>query len=226
MRVLVIEDNPELGAAVARGLRGNGLTVDLFGTVEEAEEAWQLAEYSAVVLDLMLPDGSGLDVLRSARRAGQSTPVLILTALDGVAERIAGLDAGADDYLTKPFHSEELAARLRALMRRSKLPIVREIEAGAMSIDLEARVARSGSGTLSLSRSEFLALECLARNQGRTCSKETIANAIYGFEEDWTEGAIELHVHRLRRKLSSESGMPKIKSLRGLGYMLVVDAED
>ncbi|MGP1255252.1 MAG: response regulator transcription factor [Kiloniellales bacterium] len=226
MRVLVIEDNPELGAAVARGLRGNGLTVDLFGTAEEAEEAWQLAEYSAVVLDLMLPDGSGLDVLRSARRAGQSTPVLILTALDGVAERIAGLDAGADDYLTKPFHSEELAARLRALMRRSKLPIVREIEAGAMSIDLEARVARSGSGTLSLSRSEFLALECLARNQGRTCSKETIANAIYGFEEDWTEGAIELHVHRLRRKLSSESGMPKIKSLRGLGYMLVVDAED
>lgn len=225
MRVLVIEDNPELGAAVARGLRGNGLTVDLFGTAEEAEEAWQLAEYSAVVLDLMLPDGSGLDVLRSARRAGQSTPVLILTALDGVAERIAGLDAGADDYLTKPFHSEELAARLRALMRRSKLPIVREIEAGAMSIDLEARVARSGSGTLSLSRSEFLALECLARNQGRTCSKETIANAIYGFEEDWTEGAIELHVHRLRRKLSSESGMPKIKSLRGLGYMLVVDAE-
>ncbi|WP_119166407.1 response regulator transcription factor [Algihabitans albus] len=226
MRVLVIEDNAELGAAVSRGLRNTGLTVDLFGTAEEAEEAWQLADYSAVVLDLMLPDGSGLDVLRSARRSGLSTPVLILTALDGIAERIAGLDAGADDYLTKPFHSEELAARLRALMRRSKLPIVREIEAGSMLIDLEARVARTGSATLSLSRSEFLALECLARNQGRTCSKETIANAIYGFEEEWSEGAIELHVHRLRRKLAVQPGMPRIKSLRGLGYMLVADLEN
>ncbi len=226
MRVLVIEDNAELGAAISRGLRSGGLTVDLFGTAEEAGEAWRLASYSAVVLDLMLPDGSGLDVLRSARREGLSTPVLILTALDGIADRIAGLDAGADDYLTKPFHSDELAARIRALMRRSKLPLVREIEAGGLLIDLDARIARSGSDALSLSRSEFLALECLARNQGRTCSKETIANAIYGFEEDWSEGAIELHVHRLRRKLSAQPNMPKIKSLRGLGYMLVPDQED
>lgn len=226
MRILVIEDNAELGMAISRGLRASGLTVDLFGTAEEAAEAWQLATYSAVVLDLMLPDGSGLDVLQSARRDGLSTPVLILTALDGVADRIAGLDAGADDYLTKPFHSDELAARIRALMRRSKLPIVREIEAGRLLIDLEARIARNGRDALSLSRSEFLALECLARNQGRTCSKETIANAIYGFEEDWSEGAIELHVHRLRRKLSVQPGMPRIKSLRGLGYMLVPDRED
>ena len=226
MRILVIEDNAELGMAISRGLRASGLTVDLFGTAEEAAEAWQLASYSAVVLDLMLPDGSGLDVLRSARRDGLSTPVLILTALDGVADRIAGLDAGADDYLTKPFHSDELAARIRALMRRSKLPIVREIEVDGLLVDLEARIARNGQDALALSRSEFLALECLARNQGRTCSKETIANAIYGFEEDWSEGAIELHVHRLRRKLSVQPGMPRIKSLRGLGYMLVPDRED
>ncbi len=220
MRVLVIEDNSDLGDSIVRNLRSIGLTVDLFGRADEGAEAWRLAEYSAIVLDLMLPDGSGLEVLKAARAEGLSTPVLILTALDGVSDRIAGLDTGADDYLTKPFHGDELAARGRALMRRSKLPIVREIQAGSLLIDVEARAARVGNGEIALSRSEFLALECLARNQNRVCSKESIANAIYGFDEEWSEGAIELHIHRLRRKLSQCPGAPGIKALRGLGYML------
>ena len=220
MRVLVVEDNLDLGASIVRNLRSAGFTVDLFDTAADGAEAWRMAEYSAVVLDLMLPDGSGLEVLRTARSDGLSAPVLVLTALDGVSDRIAGLDAGADDYLTKPFHGDELAARLRALMRRSKLPILREIRAGELVVDLEARRARIGDAEVSLSRSEFLVLECLARNQDRVCSKETIANAVYGFDEDWSEGAIELHVHRLRRKLSSQSGAPSVKALRGLGYIL------
>jgi len=222
MRVLIVEDNAELAAAIARALEGEGLTLDLFGTAEEAEEAWRLAEYSAVVLDVMLPDGSGVEILRRARADGLSTPALILTALDAVSDRVAGLDAGADDYLVKPFNSEELRARVRALMRRSRLPLVQEIEAGPLVVDIQARVARLGGATLALSRSEFLALECLARNQGRACSKEQLAGMIYGFDRDWTDGAVELHIHRLRRKLTATEGGPTIRALRGIGYMLVV----
>ena len=221
MRILLIEDNPELGPSICKALKSSGFTVDLFDTVAEGEEAWRLADYSAVILDLMLPDGSGLALLRAARRDGLAAPVLILTAVDGISDRIAGLDAGADDYLTKPFHTDELRARVRALMRRSSLPILREIEMGSLVLDLEARTARADSELLALSRSEFMALACLVRNQGRVCLKGTIADAIYGFNEDWSEGAIELHIHRLRRKLADRAGTPGIKALRGLGYILV-----
>lgn len=225
MRILLIEDSPELGQAISKALRREGFTVDLFDTVADGEEAWRLASYSSVILDLMLPDGSGLALLRGARAAGLAAPVLILTAIDGISDRIAGLDAGADDYLTKPFHTEELLARLRALMRRVALPILREIEIGSLLLDLEARTVRTGGDPLALSRSEFMALECLVRNQGRVCAKGTIADAIYGFNEDWSDGAIELHIHRLRRKLAARAGTPAIKALRGLGYMLVDQRE-
>lgn len=224
MRILVVEDQAELAAAISDNLRRQGMTVDVVSRVDEAEAAWSIATYAAIVLDINLPDGSGVSLLRSARRAGRQTPVLILTAMDSVSDRISGLDAGADDYLTKPFDGGELSARLRALVRRAALPIVREIQIGSMTVDLEARLVRGQDGPVALSRSEFLALECLARHQDRVCSRDTLANAIYTFDEEWSDGAIELHIHRLRKKLAAHSGAAMIKVLRGLGYMLVVDA--
>jgi len=222
MRVLVVEDNAELAAFIAGALRGGGFTVDAFDEIGLAEEALRMARYDLVVLDLMLPDGSGLDLLRRARRDGLSAAVLVLTALDGVADRVTGLDAGADDYLVKPFDSQELLARARALLRRASATLQREIAVGPLTIDMEGRTVRTGDGPLVLSRSEFLLLACFARNQDRVCSKEVLANAIYSFDQEWTDSGIELHVHRLRKKLADVPGGPAIKALRGLGYLMLV----
>lgn len=226
MRVLIVEDNTDLAGAIGAAVLRSGATADVFGTAQEADAAWEQAAYSVIVLDLMLPDGSGLALLRAARRRGRDEPVLILTALDGVADRIQGLDAGADDYLVKPFDTNELLARLRALSRRAGLAIVNELTIGSITLDLERHVARCGEKPIALSRSEILALECLARNSDRICSKERIANAIYAFDDEWTDGAIEQHIYRLRAKMTKIADAPRIFTLRGLGYLLKTTGDE
>ncbi len=225
MRILLVEDNIELADAITAKFRREGFNVDTFTRIDDAAEAMVQVDYGVVVLDIMLEDGSGLDLLTDLRRGGASTPVLMLTALDGIDDRIKGLDAGADDYLTKPFDTNELLARVRALMRRSAAPIVQHLQVGGLAIDVAGRSVLHDGGALALSRTEFLLLECLARNENRVCSKDVIGNAIYSFDDDWNDTAIEIHVHRLRKKLASVDRAPKIKSLRGLGYMLHLEKE-
>ncbi len=225
MRILLVEDNADLSEAIARRFRLDGFNVDVFDRTDDADEALQQVDYAVVLLDIMLTDGSGLDLLAAVRKRGDATPVLMLTALDGISDRIKGLDAGADDYLTKPFDTDELLARVRALLRRRATPIVKTLEVGPIAIDIAGRTAAVGEHALPLSRTEFLLLECLARNENRVCSKDQIGNAIYSFDDEWNETAIEVHVHRLRKKLAAVDGSPKIKSLRGLGYMLHRDGD-
>lgn len=225
MRILLVEDNSELADVISAKLRRDGFNVDAFARVDDAAEAIEQVDYAMIVLDIMLEDGSGLDLLTDLRGQGHSTPVLMLTALDGIGDRIKGLDAGADDYLTKPFDTDELLARVRALLRRGSAPIIQQLRIGGLAIDVAGRTVQHDGGALALSRTEFLLLECLARNENRVCSKDVIGNAIYSFDDDWNDTAIEIHVHRLRKKLATVARAPKIKSLRGLGYMLHLEKE-
>jgi len=221
MRVLLVEDDEMLGAALAAGLRQDGHAVDWVGTASEADSAWlavraQQADYGAVVLDLGLPDASGLGLLRSARARGFATPVLIATARDRIADRIAGLDAGADDYMVKPIDLDELAARLRALERRTGGRASPTIEVGSLSIDPAARrVARDGCA-VELTGREYALLLALARRPGAVLTRAQLAEALYGWDDDIASNTVDVHIHHLRRKLGAEA----IETQRGIGYRL------
>ncbi len=225
MRVLFVEDNTKLGEATARSLTKLGFAVDLFETPEDGWHAWRVAPYDAVILDIMLARESGLDLLAKVRAAGLSTPVLLLTALGSVGERVRGLDAGADDYLVKPFAIEELVARLRALGRRPAPladPIVRY---GDIVYDAAARELSVGSQRVSLSRGESIVLERFLRAPERVISKAQLGESLFSLEQDYTDNSIQVHVHRVRKKLADLGAAVSIRALRGLGYMAVITTE-
>ena len=220
MRLLLVEDDEMLGAALRAGLRQDGHAVDWVRSADEADTAWiaagKAAAYDAVVLDLGLPDGSGLDLLKRARRRRVATPVLIATARDRVADRIAGLDAGADDYMVKPIDLDELSARLRAVERRVAGRSEPAIAVGEISIDPATRTVMRGDEPVDLTARELAVLLALARRPGTTVSREQLVEALYGWEESIESNAIDVHIHHLRRKLGAEV----IETQRGLGWRL------
>jgi two-component system, OmpR family, response regulator len=215
MRLLLVEDDAMLGESVRRGLRQQGYAVDWVKDGPSAELA--LAEgYDAVLLDLGLPGKGGLDVLRDLRRRGDRVPVLILTADDAVPDRVAGLDAGADDYLVKPFDLEELGARLRALQRRRSGRAEPVIEHGRLRLDPAAHEVLLDGSPVAVSPREFALLHALLEHPGRPMSRTRLEERLYGWGEQVESNAVEVHVHSLRRKLGAEW----IKTLRGVGYVV------
>jgi two-component system response regulator QseB len=216
MRILVVEDDAVLLDGLKVGLGIHGFTVDAVASCGDARAALATAGFDAIVLDLMLPDGSGLDILRELRRRQDATPVLLLTAKDTVADRIGGLDTGADDYLGKPFDLDEVAARLRAISRRASGRATPTLSWNGIELDPGRRTVEVDGTPVSLSRREFSILEALMRHPGTVLSKDQLADRLYGWEEDVESNAVEVHVHHLRVKI----GRDAIETVRGLGYRL------
>ena len=216
MRILLVEDDKMLGKATTAGLK-TAYAVDWCQTAEEAADAMRTTEYDLIMLDINLPVKSGLDLLKEMRRKKDERPVLLLTARDAVHHRIEGLNAGADDYLTKPFDLDELLARAAALIRRSKGQTTLKILQGDIIFDRTAHTATKGGKVIPLSARELAVLEILINNVGRVISKARIEEHIYDWSNEEIESnTIEVHVSSLRRKL----GKAFIKTIRGLGYMV------
>ncbi len=220
MRLLLIEDSERLGALVRDGLAKDGLTVDWRRTLEAGEEARETASFDLVLLDLGLPDGDGLDLVRRLRRASDTIPILVLTARGGLSDRITGLDAGADDYLVKPFDIAELSARCRALLRRPAQGLAPVLSAGKLTFDTAARQAAFDGAPLELSRREAGLLEALMRRAGGVVTKQSLEEALYDFNEPVTPNAVEVAVSRLRKRLDDAGASDLLHTVRGLGYML------
>jgi len=220
MRMLLVEDNERLAKTTKQGLERESFAVDTFGTASEAEAALETVSYDAVILDLGLPDGNGLTILRNMREQGSTTPVIILTARDGVDDRVKGLDTGADDYLLKPFAMEELVARVRALLRRPGGALGLTLTAGNISFDTTAREVRVNEVPINVSRREMGVLEQLMRRNGRVVPKDVLEDKLYGFGEEVLSNSVEVHISRLRKRLSKADASITIHTLRGVGYLL------
>jgi DNA-binding response OmpR family regulator len=220
MRVLVIEDHQRLARLIVAGLGGFGMGADAFATAEEGLSAMRGIAYDALVLDLGLPDRDGLDVISELRAAASRVPILILTARDGVDQRVEGLDRGADDYLLKPFAMKELAARLRALLRRPGGPLGTTINIANMSLDTAVRQVKVDGQVVAISRRELDALEILMRRADQVVSKRILEDSIYGLSDEVTPNTIEALVSRLRRRLEALHAGVSIHTLRGVGYLL------
>jgi DNA-binding response OmpR family regulator len=220
MRLLVIEDEQRIADLVAGALRQAGLTADAVGTVADAEAVLLSTVYDALVLDLGLPDGDGLRLLADLRRRPETPPVLVLTARDTVEDRVAGLDAGADDYLIKPFAMVELVARVKALLRRPGGPLGIRLEAGNVALDTVGRDVQIAGQVVALARQEVAILEHLMRRLGRVVPKAVLEEKLYGMGDELESNAIPVHVHHLRRKLMEAEASCAIHTVRGIGYFL------
>ncbi|NKE46323.1 response regulator transcription factor [Roseomonas frigidaquae] len=216
MRILLVEDDEVLSDGIRAGLSLHGIAAETVGTCEDARAALRANSFSAVVLDLMLPDGSGLSVLKELRGRGDRTPVLLLTARDAVGDRIAGLDTGADDYLGKPFDLEEVAARLRAIIRRAQGRSAPLLAWRGLRLDPARRSLENEGRAIALSRREFAILEALMERPGTILSKDRLQDRLYGWQEEVESNAVEVHVHNLRAKI----GRDAIETVRGAGYRL------
>jgi len=214
LRVLLIEDDRTIGAAVADHIAAAGHAVDWARDLRTARAFLDVAGYELVLLDLTLPDGNGLSVLRSLRKAGSSAAIIILSAMDQVAIRIEGLNAGADDYLTKPFDLGELSARVEAVARRYNGRAVSVRQVGEAQIDFANRTARHGDVSLDIAAREWTVLERLTRTRGAVVAKSAIEDALYAFGSEVGSNTVEVYVSRLRKKLGKEA----ITTIRGLGY--------
>jgi two-component system OmpR family response regulator/two-component system response regulator QseB len=214
--VLIVEDDPLLGDAVAAGLKQRGFDVDWVQDGRDAQAAIGVEPFAAIVLDLGLPGVDGLAILRTARAQGHKVPILILTARDAVQDRISGLDSGADDYVVKPTDLDELAARLRALVRRSKGAPAPLLHVGALILDPAARTVTRDGHRADLQPREFTLLQELMLNAGRVLSREQLEERMYRWGEEVESNAVEVHIHHLRRKL----GADVVKTIRGVGYMV------
>ena len=216
MRLLIVEDDEMLRDGLLVGLRLQGFSTEAVETLGDARQALGLPGFEAMVLDLMLPDGSGLDLLRELRAKGSALPVLVLTARDQTTAKIVGLDAGADDYLAKPFDLGEVAARLRALIRRAQGRAQPEMRWNGLVLD-PARMAGSYHGqSVSFPPREFMILQALLENPGAVLSKAQLEERLYGWQEEIESNTIEVHIHKLRARLSPDF----IRTLRGAGYKL------
>jgi DNA-binding response OmpR family regulator len=219
VRLLLIEDNELLARYVARALRENGFTIDAVSTGGDGEAAMACVTYSAVILDLGLPDVDGLDWLGSLRLRQDQTPVLVLTSRNATPDLVQGLNSGADDYLRKPFEIEELIARTRALLRRPGRS-VDALSQGNVSLNANTREVMVDGMTIIIGRRECQVLELMLRRPGRIVPKPAIEEAIYGFGEEFSSNVIEVVVHRLRKRLEEANADVSIHTLRGLGYIL------
>jgi two-component system, OmpR family, response regulator len=216
MRLLLVEDDSMIGEAARQGLRQEGHTVDWVRDGREAEAAVAAAPYDAVLLDLGLPRRDGLAILKTWRARGVAVPVLIITARDAVSDRVAGLDAGADDYLVKPFDLDELSARVRAVARRRSGRAESVVRIGELEIDSATRQVRWKGADVNLSPREYALLEALANRPGAFLTRAQLEERLYGWDEEIASNAVEVHIHALRRKLDPEL----IRNVRGMGYTL------
>jgi DNA-binding response OmpR family regulator len=219
MRVLVVEDDGRVGRFVQTGLEQEGYAVDLLGDGADAGAQATTIDYDAVVLDLMLPRRSGLQVLRDIRSQKPALPVLILTAKTSLDERIAGLDAGADDYMTKPFALAELEARLRALLRRGA-PRENILRVADLEVDTIRRTVKRGEVRIDLKPKEYALLEFLMRHAGRPVTKALIIEHVWDIHFDSISNVVEVHINSLRNKVDREFAVPLIRTVRGVGYLL------
>lgn len=220
MRLLLIEDNERLGRLVQEGLMKDGLTVDWQRTLEDGEATLGAAAFDLVLLDLGLPDGDGLDLIRRLRRKSESVPILVLTARGGLGDRVTGLDAGADDYLVKPFDLSELSARCRALLRRPAKGLAPVLSVGGLTFDTASRQAAHHGRAIDLSRREAGLLEAMMRRAGAVLTKQLLEDAVYDFNEPVTPNAVEAVISRLRKKLDDAGASGLLHTVRGLGYMM------
>jgi two-component system OmpR family response regulator len=220
MRILVVEDETRLATLLRRGLDEEGHAVELAATGEEALDWTEAAAFDAIVLDVMLPGIDGLEVCRRLRRRHVQTPILLLTARDAVPDRVAGLDAGADDYLVKPFAFAELAARLRALARRSPETAATVLENGDLRLDPATRRVWRGEAEIVLPNKEFRILEYLMRNPNRVLTRDMIADHVWDYEFANLTNVIDVHIRSLRRRLNDPYPGMLIQTVRGAGYRL------
>ena len=216
MHVLLVEDDALVASGIIAGLRLHGFTVDNAETVQSADSALQTAHFDLMILDLGLPDDDGMVLLRRVRSAGAALPILVLTARDTLQDKVAGLRAGADDYLQKPFNLEELIARLHALRRRSAGRAVDSIIHGDLSFDLASHQVMPHGLQVDLSRREMALLQALLHDPNRVLSAEQVKDCLYGFGDNVESNAVNVHIHPLRRKL----GLRLVETVRGIGYRL------
>ena len=220
MRILLVEDNARLRAIISQAFVGNGFAVDTAACAADAEAAIETIPYLAVILDLGLPDRDGMTVLSFIRDRGLTVPVLVLTSRDGKQAVIEGLNQGADDYLAKPFDMDELIARVRVLLRRPGQALSRTLCEQNVEFDTIERRVRINGAEVSFSRRELTALEQFMRRSNRLIAKVEFEESLYGFDEEVDSNAVEVLIHRIRKKLSTAGASLEIHNLRGVGYML------
>jgi two-component system copper resistance phosphate regulon response regulator CusR len=218
MKLLVIEDEPRMRESLEAGLRQHGFVVDSSGLGIEGEEMALKNDYDLIVLDVMLPDRDGTDVCRNLRQNGQTTPVLMLTALAATDEKIDGLDAGADDYLTKPFEFAELIARIRAVLRRGQASESHTLKYGDLELDLYTRSATRAGKTFELSNKEFMLLELLMRHPNRVLTRPFIGEKVWDMNFDPTSNVIDVYIAMLRKQIDKDFDEPLIHTIKGAGY--------
>jgi DNA-binding response OmpR family regulator len=218
MRILVVEDDHRVAENVATGLERAGFAVDIAGNGHQALDAAKTIAYDAIVLDVMLPGKDGIEVSKDLRESGQAVPILMLTALDEVRERVAGLDAGADDYLSKPFAMAELVARVKALVRRRLPGRNTLIQAGLVVLDTAAHTVRVQDVAVALTAKEYAILEFLMVNRGQLVSRSQVLEHVWGFELEGGDNLVEVMLGRIRRKLSTAGAGNPVTTVRGAGY--------
>lgn len=223
MRVLIVEDEAKMAGLIRRGLQREGMAIDISDTGEEALWKAEAVEYDAIVLDLMLPGIDGLEVCRRLREAGVWSPILMLTARDAVRDRVAGLDRGADDYLTKPFSFAELLARLRALARRGRPERPTQLRVGELRLDPATRRAWRGETAIELSAKEFALLETFMHQPGEVLSRFQLLEHAWDYEYENRSNVVDAYVRLLRRKIDRPFGVESIETVRGAGYRLRED---
>lgn len=220
MRLLVVEDQKDLNEIITRKLTNEGHSVDSCLTGNEAQDYLLCAEYDGVIMDIMLPGITGIGVLKEMRAKGDNTPVLLLTALGTVEDRVAGLDAGADDYLVKPFDFDELMARIRAMTRRSSEIVSSCIQIQDLVLDSAARVVTRGGKKLELTAKEFNLLEYLMQNKGKVISRDKLTNQIWNYDYMGGSNVIDVYVHHLRKKVDEGHAEKLIQTIKGVGYTI------
>lgn len=220
MRLLLVEDELELARMVTATIVRQGMVIDHVTTIAMAHEAVANASYDAIILDRMLPDGDSLSALPQLRRQCQGTPVIVLSALNSVEQRIEGLDTGADDYLPKPFAVDELLARIRALQRRPAEMREDALALGNLTFDPGHREVSVAGDPLQLPRRELLVLETLMRRAGRSVTRQTMEDAVFGYDDEIASNTLDAHISRLRRRLVERNANVEIHTIRGVGYLL------
>jgi DNA-binding response OmpR family regulator len=225
MRLLLVEDDARIARFVTRGLQEQAYAVDAVTNGDDALYRAEINDYDVIILDVMIPGKDGFETCRGIRSLGKRMPILMLTARDAVADRIQGLDSGADDYLTKPFEFGELLARLRALLRRPRDLQPSQIRVGDLVLDTASQTARRGNLTIPLTAKEYALLEFLVRNANRVVGRSEIAEHVWDESFDPFSNLIEVYVSRLRRKLGEDNGKPLLQTRRGSGYILCAPTE-